>query len=64
MNRPSKRHQNGSLIKLKRKNGQQAWAFRWYDNASGKRTYRKRIIGTVAEMPLRRDAKEPFWRFG
>ncbi len=52
------RFQNGSLMKLKRKNGTQVWAFRWYDSTGDKRTYRKRIIGTVEKIPLRRDAEK------
>jgi integrase len=48
------RFQNGSLLKIKRKNGEHVWAFRWYDSD---RTYRKRIIGTVKQLPERRDAE-------
>ncbi len=51
------RFQNGSLLKIKRRNGEQVWAFRWYEDAGGLRTYRKRIVGTVAQLPLRRDAE-------
>lgn len=51
------RYQEGCLQKTKRKNGTQVWTFRWYDLTGDKRTYRKRVIGTVAEMPQRRDAE-------
>ncbi len=51
------RFQNGSLMRMKRKSGPDAWVFRWYDESSGKRTYRKRVVGTVDKMPLRRDAE-------
>jgi len=51
------RFQNGSLLKIKRSNGEQVWAFRWYENAGGSRTYKKRIVGTLAQLPLRRDAE-------
>ena len=51
------RFQNGSLLKIKRKNGEQVWAFRWYENAGGSRSYKKRIVGTVAQLPHRRDAE-------
>lgn len=51
------RFQNGSLMKLKRKNGAQVWVFRWYDSTGDKRTYRKRIVGPVEKLPLRRDAE-------
>src|SRR5271170_3471599 len=51
------RFQNGSLLKIKRRNGEQVWAFRWYEDAGGSRSYRKRIIGTVKQLPERRDAE-------
>jgi integrase len=51
------RFQNGSLLKIKRRNGEQVWAFRWYENTGAARTYKKRIIGTVAHLPHRRDAE-------
>lgn len=49
------RYQNGSLLKIKRKNGEHVWALRWYEGES--RTYRKRIIGTDKQLPERRDAE-------
>ena len=51
------RFQNGSLLKIKRKNGEQVWAYRWYEDTGVSRTYRKRILGTVAQLPQRRDAE-------
>jgi integrase len=51
------RFQQGSLLKIKRKSGEQVWAFRWYENTGAKRTYKKRILGTVAKRPHRRDAE-------
>ena len=51
------RYQNGSLLKIGRKGGEQVWAFRWYEYPGGTRTYRKRIVGTVAQLPHRRDAE-------
>jgi integrase len=51
------RFQNGSLLKIKRKGGEQVWAFRWYESAGESRIYRKRIIGTLAQLPGRRDAE-------
>ena len=35
------RFQQGSLLKQKRKCGPDVWVFRWYDESSGKRTYKK-----------------------
>jgi len=52
------RFQKGSLLRLKRKNGPDMWVFRWYDELGGKRTYRKRTIGTVVELPKRADAEK------
>ena len=49
--------QQGSLFKLERKSRPDVWVFRWYDNASGKRTYKKRIIGSVAQIRNRREAE-------
>lgn len=52
------RFQQGSLLKMKRKGSPDVWVFRWYENATGERTYKKRTIGSVAEMPTRRDAEK------
>ena len=52
------RFQQGSLLKQKRKSGPDVWVFRWYDETSGKRTYKKRTLGTVTDLPLRRDAEQ------
>jgi integrase len=52
------RFQQGSLLKLKRKNSPDVWVFRWYDEANGTRTYKKRTLGKVTDMPLRRDAEK------
>lgn len=52
------RFQQGSLLKMKRKGCPDVWVFRWYDSATGTRTYKKRTVGSVAEMPTRRDAEK------
>lgn len=52
------RFQQGSLLKQKRKSGPDVWVFRWYDETGGKRTYKKRALGTVTDLPLRRDAEQ------
>ena len=52
------RFQQGSLLRLKRKNGPDIWVFRWYDEFGGTRRYRKRTIGTVIELPKRGDAEK------
>jgi integrase len=52
------RFQQGSLFKLERKSRPDVWAFRWYDNSSGKRTYKKKIIGSVTQIRNRREAEK------
>ena len=57
------RFQQGSTLKLKRKSGPDMWVFRWYDESSGTRIYKKRNLGTVAEMPLDGMRKKPWLSF-
>ena len=52
------RFQQGSLFKLKRKSVPDVWVFRWYENNSGKRAYKKQIIGNVTKLPNRREAEK------
>lgn len=52
------RFQQGSLFKMERKSRPDVWVFRWYDNASGKRIYRKQIIGCVGQIRTRREAEK------
>ncbi|MGC1784150.1 MAG: site-specific integrase [Acidobacteriaceae bacterium] len=52
------RFQQGSLLKQKRKSGPDVWVFRWYDDTNGTRKYKKRVLGKVTDMPLRRDAEK------
>ena len=52
------RLQQGSLLKLKRKSGPDVWVLRWYEETNGKRTYRKRTLGTVVRYPHLRDAEK------
>ena len=54
----SRRFQSGSLFKAKRKDGPDIWVFRFYEEVSGKRVYRKQTIGTIDQFPLRRDAEK------
>ena len=53
-----KRFQQGSLFRTKRKGGADVWVFRWYDYSSGKRVYKKQIIGNVEPMQSKRDAEK------
>jgi hypothetical protein len=44
--------QQGSLIRKSRVKGPDAWLFRWSEKSDdGNRIYRKRMIGTVEELP-------------
>jgi integrase len=52
------RYQQGSLFKSKRKSCSDAWVFRWYEYSSGKRVYRKQIIGSAATLRGRGDAEK------
>src|SRR5208337_691537 len=52
------RFQQGSLFKLERKSRPDVWVFRWYDYTSGKRTYKKKIVGSVAQLRNRREAEK------
>src|ERR1700728_3320187 len=52
------RFQQGSLFKLKRKTVPDVWVFRWYENSSEKRTYKKQIIGNVTKLRNRREAEK------
>jgi hypothetical protein len=52
------RFQQGSLFKLERKSVPDVWVFRWYENTSGKRIYKKQIIGRVTELRNRREAEK------
>jgi hypothetical protein len=52
------RFQQGSFFKLARKSCPEVWVFRWYDEASGKRTYKKQIIGNVTKLQNREEAEK------
>lgn len=52
------RFQQGSLFKLRRRSRPDVWVFRWYENISGKRTYKKQIIGSAVELRNRREAEK------
>jgi hypothetical protein len=52
------RFQQGSLFRAKRKGCSDVWVFRWYDYSSGKRIYKKEIIGSVAQLRSKREAEK------
>ncbi len=54
----SNRFQNGSLMLVKNKTTDDSWFFRFYEDVGGKRLHRNQRIGTVRELPRRRDAEK------
>jgi integrase len=52
------RFQNGSLTLVKNKMADDSWFFRYYEQVDGKRVHRNLRIGTVRELPRRRDAEK------
>lgn len=56
--RESNRFQNGSLTLVKNKRADDSWFFRYYEDVDGKRVHRNLRIGTVRELPRRRDAEK------
>lgn len=54
----AQRYQRGSLSLLKRKSQPDTWVFRYYAEERGHRTYKKKIVGTVTELPKRKDAEK------
>jgi integrase len=49
----SDRFQRCSLLKESRKGTADVWVLRFYESTEGKRKYRRQIIGTVTELPLK-----------
>jgi integrase len=43
---------------MERKSRPDVWVFRWYDNTSGKRIYKKQIIGSIAQIRSKREAEK------
>ncbi|MGA1984035.1 MAG: site-specific integrase [Acidobacteriaceae bacterium] len=43
---------------LKRKSQPDVWVYRYYADESGRRAYKKKIVGTVIEFPKRKDAEK------
>jgi integrase len=54
----STRFQQGCLMLAKNKTTDNTWFLRWYEDRGGKRVYRKHRLGTVRELPHRRDAEK------
>jgi integrase len=54
----SNRFQNGCLMLVKNKRAEDTWFIRFYEDRGTTRVYRKLRIGTVKELPRRRDAEK------
>src|SRR5665213_676541 len=54
----SNRFQNGCLMLAKNKTTENTWFLRFYEDRGGKRVYRKHRLGTVRDLPHRRDAEK------
>ena len=52
------RYQRGSLSLQKLKSKPATWVFRYYAEEDGQRVYKKKIVGTVVELPKRKDAEK------
>jgi integrase len=51
--------QNGSIIRRARKKHSDIWQFRWWEKtAEGNRVYRRRVIGTVDQIPDKEAARK------
>ena len=57
------RFQNGSLTLVKNKKADDSWLFRYYEDVAGKRVHRNLKVGTVRELPRRRDAEKAVFSF-
>ena len=58
MNNRTARYQEGSIARVRRASGPDAWVYRWREvDDDGKRVQRKRVIGTVDQFPTKSDAK-------
>ena len=51
------RYQSGSLSREMRKAGPAVWIFRWRENATEARVYRKVVVGTIEQFPTKTAAK-------
>jgi integrase len=54
----AQKYQRGSLALRKRKRQPDLWEFRFYTEERGQTVYRRRAIGTVIDLPTRKDAEK------
>jgi integrase len=53
----AQRYQRGSLRTMKRKSLPDAWYYRYYAEEQGKKVYKRQFVGTVIDLPKRKDAE-------
>ena len=56
--KPQNRFQHGSLTLAQNKTAPNTWFYRFYEERGNRRVYRKLRIGSVKELPHRRDAEK------
>ena len=54
----AQRYQRGSLSLMKRKSLPDAWYFRFRTEENGRNVYKRKFVGTVVELPKRKDAEK------
>jgi integrase len=54
----AQRYQKGSLSLQKLKSKPSTWVFRYYAEENGRSVYKKKTIGSVVELPKRKDAEK------
>lgn len=54
----STKYQQGSIVRVKNKTTPDTWFFRYREDQAGRRVYRNFKVGTVRELPHRRDAEK------
>ncbi len=52
------RYQRGSLMLQKRKSLPDTWVYRFYAQEKGRRVYKRHVVGTVTDLPKRKDAEK------
>lgn len=57
------RYQRGSLSLLKHKKGPATWTFRYYTHENGRRSYKRKSVGSLVEFPTRKDAERAIAQF-
>jgi len=57
-NHTRRRYQEGSVARVKRATGPDAWVYRWREYSGGKVINKKRVIGDIEQLPRKADAQK------